>query len=78
MQILTAKHLTEIQVLYGRIRGRTEGAKEDVNPIGKTNRSLGAPGDLATDRRAYMGWSKALASEDCLVWPQWERMHLIL
>jgi hypothetical protein len=28
-----------------------------------------------------MGWFMALGThvaEDCLVWPQWERMHLIL
>jgi hypothetical protein len=36
MQKLTANHWTEVGDLYGRVRGRTDRAKEDDNLIGKT------------------------------------------
>jgi hypothetical protein len=32
-------------------------------------------------KRAYTGWSlspSSFVAEDCLIWPQWERMCLIL
>jgi hypothetical protein len=49
MQILTANHWTEPGDLNGRVRGRTEGAEGDGNPIGKTtvstNWMLRAPRD---------------------------------
>jgi hypothetical protein len=35
----------------------------------------------ARNHRAYRSWSKAKdtnTSEDCLVWPQWEKMLLTL
>jgi hypothetical protein len=36
MQILTGSHWTEVGDQYGRVRGRTEGAEGDGNPIGRT------------------------------------------
>jgi hypothetical protein len=36
MQILTAKHCTEVEDPYGKVSGRIEGAKGDHNPIGRT------------------------------------------
>ena len=35
MQILIAKHWTEVRDPYGRVRGRIEGAEGDGNPIGR-------------------------------------------
>jgi hypothetical protein len=35
MQILTAKHWTDIKTTYGRIRGGTEGAEGDGNLTGR-------------------------------------------
>ena len=35
MQILTANHWTEVADSYGRVRGRTEGAEGDGNPIAR-------------------------------------------
>ena len=35
MQIVRANHLTEPRDPKGRVRGRTEGAKGDGNPIGR-------------------------------------------
>jgi hypothetical protein len=35
MQIFTAKHWAELRDPYGKIRGRTEGAEGDCNPIGR-------------------------------------------
>jgi hypothetical protein len=35
MQILRAKHWTEARDLYGRLRGRIEGAEGDGRPLGK-------------------------------------------
>jgi hypothetical protein len=39
MQILIANHWSEVRAPYGRVRGRTEGAEEDCNPIGRTTSS---------------------------------------
>jgi hypothetical protein len=36
MQILTSNHRTEPRDPSGKVRGRTKGAEEDCNPIGKT------------------------------------------
>jgi hypothetical protein len=35
MQILTTNHWNEVGDPYERVRGRTEGAKGDGNPIGR-------------------------------------------
>jgi hypothetical protein len=35
MQIKTPNHQAEPGVPIGRVRGRTEGAEEDCNPIGR-------------------------------------------
>jgi hypothetical protein len=35
MQILTANHWTEVGDLNKRVRGGTEGAEDDCNPIGR-------------------------------------------
>jgi hypothetical protein len=37
MQISTAKHRAEPRDPSGKVRGRTEGAEEDCNPIGRTS-----------------------------------------
>lgn len=54
-------------------------------PIGRTNVSINlallSSQRLTTNPRAYMGWSVvpgSYVSADCIVWPQQERMHLIL
>ena len=86
MQILTAKHWTEVGDPYGRVRRRIEGTEGDGSPIGRTTVStnpdpLGAPREQVTKQKAYMGWFVApstYVTEDCLIWPQWERMCLIL
>jgi hypothetical protein len=39
MLILRANHWTEVRDPYGRVRGRTEGAEEDCNPVGRTTLS---------------------------------------
>jgi hypothetical protein len=36
MQILTANDWTESYDPYGRVRGKTEGAEGNCNPIGRT------------------------------------------
>jgi hypothetical protein len=48
MQILTAIHWTEPGESNGKVRGGTEGAEGDCNPIGRTistNQTLRAPRD---------------------------------
>jgi hypothetical protein len=35
IQIFTANHWTEVRDSHGRVRGRTEGAEGDCNPIGR-------------------------------------------
>jgi hypothetical protein len=36
MQTLTVNNWIEVRDQYGRVRGRTEGAEGDCNPIGRT------------------------------------------
>jgi hypothetical protein len=36
MQMLATNHQTEHRDLNGTVRGQTEGAEEDCNPIGRT------------------------------------------
>ena len=85
-EILTANHWTEVRDLCGRLRGKTEGAEEDFNPIGRTTVSTNP--DPAELPRGYVtnqsihglvhGSPYTYIAEDCIVWPQWERMCLIL
>jgi hypothetical protein len=35
MQILTAKHYTEVRDPYGRVRRRSKGTEKDWSPIGR-------------------------------------------
>jgi hypothetical protein len=46
MQILTAKYWTDPRHLNGRVRGKTEGAKVDFNPIGRTLPTSQDPSEL--------------------------------
>jgi hypothetical protein len=81
-----ANHWTESGNPRGKVRVRTEGAEGDWNPIGKTTVSTNPdPWELpGTNQRTYLGWSVPptpihIQQEDyCLVWPQQERMGLIL
>ena len=36
------------------------------------------PQRLSHQSGTYKGWSKAPGTEVCLVWPQWEKIQLIL
>jgi len=67
----TDNNLTEFRGQNGRVRGRTEGAKGDCNPIGRptvsTNPDRSEVPETELPIKAYMGWS---VGEDCLVWPQ--------
>jgi hypothetical protein len=56
--------------------------EENGNPIDRTTLSTNPdPLDTPeTKQTVYVCWSVALSTyvlEDCLVWPQWERMCLI-
>jgi len=84
MQILTANH--RLRDPYGRrVRGRIEVAQGDDNPIGRPTMSANlVPSELSetkpqtkTIHGLVHGPGKHIA-EDCLVWPQWERMFLVL
>ena len=85
MQILPPNHGLRSGTL---IEEQGKGLKElngDGNPIGisiiSTNLDPSKLPETVTNQRAYMGWSMALGTyvaENCFVWPQWERMCLIL
>jgi hypothetical protein len=91
MQIPTAKYWIEVEDPYERVRGRIRGCEGDGNPIGRPTVSTnldpwGFPG-TKLHQRAYTGWSEpsptyappnTYATEKCLIWPQWEKMCLIL
>ena len=86
MQILTANHWTEVKGPYGRVRGRIEGEEGDGNPIGRPTLSTNLdPQELPETKPPIRDHTWAglrspgtYVAEDCLVWPQWERMCLIL
>ena len=70
-----------------KVRGRTEGAKGDCNTTGRTILStILDPSELPKinyqpKRIRELSWSMAPGTYvvvDCLVWPQWVRMHVIL
>ena len=62
---------------YGRIRRRMEEAEEEGNPIGRP-----AVSTASTQRMSQQSGSiqeqvqgpVTCIAEDCLVWPQWEKM----
>jgi hypothetical protein len=80
-----ADHWTEVRNPYGRARGRTEGAEEDSNPMGGTTVSTNpVPSELPepklpTKEHTWAGPGTATyVAEDCVIWPQWEGLCLIL
>ena len=81
MQILTAKHWSEVRGSgdpYGRVRGRIEEAEGDANPIGRTTVSANLnPWELPkseppTKEHTWAGPRPqgTYVEEDCLIWPQ--------
>ena len=67
LQILTSNQWTEARDPCGWIREKAEGTGEEDHPIGRSVISS--------------SWSKApgtYTKEDCLVWPQWEKMNINL
>ena len=76
--------MTEFGDAYGRVGRRTEGIEGDGNLIGRpkvsTNPDTWEHPETKPPTKEYT-WSMALCTyvaEDCLVWPQWERICLIL
>jgi hypothetical protein len=86
MQILIANHWIEVGDQYERVRERTEESEGDCNPIERktvsTNLDLSELPETKpnTKELTWAGlWPQGTCvAEDCLVWPQWERMCLIL
>ena len=83
MQILTANHWTEPGDLKGRVRGRTEGAEWDCNPIGRaisTNWTPLTSQELNYQSKNIHGWvhDSSYIAEDGLIWHQWEGRPLVL
>jgi hypothetical protein len=81
----TAKHW--VQGPCGRVRARTENTEGDGNPTGRptvsTNRNLWAIPESKPPTKEH-AWATSWPTcstyvvEDCLVWPQWQTMHIIL
>ena len=84
MQIPTDKHWTEVRDPYRRVRGRTEGPQGDGNPTGRPTVSTNLdPWKLPETEppTEYTVLSKApstCVAEGYVIWPQWERIQLIL
>jgi hypothetical protein len=90
MQILTDNYWTEIRNPYAIVRERIEGTEGGGNPIAKPKVSTNPdPSELLgikppTKEHTWAGLCLVPApfatdiAENCLVWPQWERMSLIL
>jgi hypothetical protein len=70
--------------IYERVRGKTEGAEEDCSLIARTTISTSQTPQsfqALSCQQKNMGWFMVpgrYIAENCLVWSQWERMHLIL
>jgi hypothetical protein len=76
-QTLTVKHRTEVGDPHGRVRGRTEGAEREGNPLGRstvlTNMDHENSQRLGQQPKCTRNWSKAPGTyrvEDSLVWPR--------
>jgi hypothetical protein len=83
MHILIAKYWTEVRNPYGRVREKIEGAEGDRNPIGRTIASTNwtpqSTQRLSCQPRSIYGLVCGThVVEDCLVWSQWEMIHIIL
>jgi hypothetical protein len=86
MQILTVRHWPEVRDPNIQVKGRIGGTEEAGNPTGKpivsTNLDpwelpeIEPPAKECT--QAGLRPASTYTAEDCLVWPQWGRMHLIL
>ena len=77
--------MIEVGDSYGRLRGRSEGAETVGNPIGRPLVSTNLePWELPetkppTKVHTWAGPKPPThITEDCIVWPQWERMFEIL
>jgi hypothetical protein len=85
MQIIISNHWTEVRESYGRFRGKIEGAKGNGNSIGRQTVSTNLDtselpeNKSPTKEHTWAGqWPLGTyIAENCLVWPQWERMSLI-
>jgi hypothetical protein len=87
MQILTANRWTDPRDLNGGVRGRTEGAEGDCNPIGRTtistNWTTQSSQELNHHTKSIHGeihgssyiFSYIYIAEDNLIWNQWEGAH---
>jgi hypothetical protein len=83
MHILTANHWNEPGDPNGRVRGRSERAEGECNPIERTtvstNQMPQSSQGLNLKRRVYMTHSMAIyLVEDSLIWHHWERRLLVL
>ena len=81
----TPNHSTEVGDPYGGIRGRVEEAEGEGDSIGRPAVSTDPdPWELPETElptKTILGWTEGpgtYIAEDCLVSPQWEKMHLIL
>jgi hypothetical protein len=85
-QIPTSNHWTKVKDPYGCIRGRIEEDKGEGDPIGRPAvLTISDPKVLPETGPATRQHTWATCrplgtfiAEDCLVWPQWEKMHLVL
>jgi hypothetical protein len=84
MQILTANNRTG-QGTWGRLRGKTGGIEGDCNSIGRTtistNQTTQSSQALIHQPKITYGQvygPNTYVAEECLVWPQWEGMFLVL
>jgi hypothetical protein len=86
IQIPTANHWSEVGDPHGRVTGWIEGAEGNCNYIGRPTVSTNQdPWELPetkppTKEHMWAGpWPpNTYVAEDCLVWPQLERICLIL
>lgn len=86
MEFITAKHWTEVGDLYKRVKGKTEGVEGNDNlkgtpTVSTTSDPWKLPQTKPTTKEHI--WADPVdfgthLEEDCLIWPQCQRMGLIL
>ena len=80
MKIFTANLWNDVGDPLGKVRGKLEGA--DCNPIGRTTVLTNASSSQSLRHplksiQGIVSGPAIDAAENCPVWPQWKRMHLM-
>jgi hypothetical protein len=69
---------TKVRDSYRKVGGRIEGTEGDRNSTGRPRESTNQDPQEHSKIKSILGWTEGTSTWGCLVWLQWERMHLTL